>query len=1256
MKSKQKSLSVLTVFIVITALFLISFPVSAASDSATEYVPIASFPVDGEVSAMGTMELAPGSGEVQLTFETDKEMSPRVDDKYITWIQYCGDSKVWYYDIAADTRNQVSVSSGNQRSPDILNGIIVWSENRKLNEDIFSYNIAMHKEEALTSTSSYKFNPAISGDYVVFEDFGVNDYKGIAYTRLGSTAAPVFIEENSKEKANPDISGNWVVYQQLDGGVDDWNIYLYNIATKTSLQVTRDPHCQQNPRIDGDLVVWEDSRNGKWDVFIYDIKKDTVNAVTYDALDNMEPAVSGSIVVFTRYQQDGKAKVYMVNLQIPRTYKLSDGPGNQNNPDIFGDNVVWEDDRFGGEDVYYFKLDGDTAFKPYQFYGTVTINNVNAPIGTEILAKVDGIVRSSITTTIDGYYGGKGETSGQLKVDITQSDIGKYISFWSNGVQGTPSIKIEGSGKMMEQPINFGSSPSLTDLALFGSVTIDGQPAQKGQQITAKIDDIARGSYQLTQNGYYGGEKSGDPALTIQITEGDLGKHVTFWYGDYKAAETFQITCGGRFCEDLSFVTTPPVSNPYEFYGYALIDGNAAPAGTKIVAKLGDAVATSYTMKYSGSYGGPGVNPEDPRLIVKVGEADVGKTITFFVNDQKASASQVVARNDERIFRKDLDFSNTPSGISADFMGSPLSGEAPLTVQFTDLSTGNPTMWAWDFGDGVTPMSANADVDCSSGNCGENWIANPTHTYSKPGTYTVTLTASNQNGGADTEIKQGYVTVGSTPSGIVADFVGYPTSGSAPLTVQFTDLSTGNPSIWHWDFGDGVTPMSDDEDSEVDCSSGNCGEFRNKNPTHTYSSVGTYTVTLTASNRNGDKDTETKQGYITVGNTPAGIIADFTGYPTSGQAPLTVEFTDHSTGTPTMWYWDFGDGTMPVATCSGSGCDSNTVANPTHTYREAGTYTVTLTASNQYGDVGKKEKENYITVSSIPSGIDADFVGNPSSGDAPLTVKFTDLSAGNPSRWNWDFGDGIIPMSDNESVEDSANNSEVECSSGNCNENRNKNPVHTYRDAGVYTVTLTASDNYGNSDTEKKDNYIYVGYTPAPTPTMTPSPVSDSIPIYQGWNFISVPKKLASGYDTAQIFDKINVDGHTIFQFDATNGQWLRMSPSSPVKPMDAIWIYSTRGDSVPVVYSTDPLSTPPTKELVKGWNAVGFTGLSALETKFSFLSVQDKWVNCLGYDAIGQKYDQMIIKGYNDDNLMYPYNGYWVFMSEKGILAGISV
>ena len=279
----------------------------------------------------------------------------------------------------------------------------------------------------------------------------------------------------------------------------------------------------------------------------------------------------------------------------------------------------------------------------------------------------------------------------------------------------------------------------------------------------------------------------------------------------------------------------------------------------------------------------------------------------------------------------DMTVTGTGSPPVANFSGSPTSGTAPLTVNFTDSSTNSPTSWSWSFGDGGTSTSQN-----------------PSHQYTSAGNYTVTLTATNAYG-SDPETKTNYITVTVPPP--VANFSGAPTSGTAPLTVNFTDSSTNSPTSWSWNFGDSSTSTS-------------------QNPSHQYTTAGSYTVTLTATNAGGS-DPETKTNYITV--TVAVPVANFSGSPTSGTAPLTVNFTDSSTNSPTSWSWSFGDG------------GTSTAQNPSHQYTSAGNYTVTLTATNASGS-DDETKTNYITVS---------------GGGGPVTLlsENFDASSNPPSGW-----------------------------------------------------------------------------------------------------------------------------------------------------------------------------------------------------------------------------------------------------------------
>jgi len=159
----------------------------------------------------------------------------------------------------------------------------------------------------------------------------------------------------------------------------------------------------------------------------------------------------------------------------------------------------------------------------------------------------------------------------------------------------------------------------------------------------------------------------------------------------------------------------------------------------------------------------------------------------------------------------------------------------------------------------------------------------------------------------------------------------------------------------------------------------------------------------------------------------ADFVADQTNITEGG----TISFTDQSTDNPTSWNWNFGDG------------NSSSEENPSHTYDNAGVYTVALTVSNDYG-TDTETKIDYIIVGTPPT---ADFIADQTNITEGGIISFTNQSTNNPTTWDWDFGDG--------------------------NSSSEENPSHTYVNVGVYTVSLTVTNDYG-TNTETKTDYITV--------------------------------------------------------------------------------------------------------------------------------------------------------------------------------------
>ncbi len=301
--------------------------------------------------------------------------------------------------------------------------------------------------------------------------------------------------------------------------------------------------------------------------------------------------------------------------------------------------------------------------------------------------------------------------------------------------------------------------------------------------------------------------------------------------------------------------------------------------------------------------GDPGVVPLSAWLEVDVTSAVAGDGTYSFANIPQ-STNQERYTSTEGVDKPQLVITTNVGGAgfvpASSFTTSASAGTAPLAVTFTDTSTNSPTSWSWNFGDG-SPVST---------------LQNPSHTFTTAGVRNVTLTATNA-AGSNTSVAQA-ITVNAPPAAPVASFTKSASSGPAPLTVGFSDTSTNSPTAWSWNFGDG-SPVS-------------LEQF----PTHTYTAAGSYNVTLTATNEIGSNTSSVQ--VVTVSAGSVAPVASFTKSASSGTAPLAVTFTDTSTNSPTSWSWNFGDGT-PVST----------LQNPSHTFTGAGTFNVTLTATNAAG-------------------------------------------------------------------------------------------------------------------------------------------------------------------------------------------------------------------------------------------------------------------------------------------------------------------
>jgi PKD repeat protein len=204
--------------------------------------------------------------------------------------------------------------------------------------------------------------------------------------------------------------------------------------------------------------------------------------------------------------------------------------------------------------------------------------------------------------------------------------------------------------------------------------------------------------------------------------------------------------------------------------------------------------------------------------------------------------------------------------------------------------------------------------------------------------------------------------------------------------------------------------------------------------------------------------TPTPQPGTTCSEPPTDPYAGYVPTSISGTVPKTVSFDgSFSFNNPTTYVWAFTD-----VTGNNTWTPFGNTATASHTFAEAGNYSIYLMAGNRYGY--NIEQDTWINVSTNTVTPPIAHIGaiSPQTGPVPFTVYFVDTSWYTPTSWNWSFGDG--------------------------NYSTSQDPMHIYTTAGVYSPGLTAC-NAGGCDQETLYNSIYViSPTPTPTPTPTPSP------------------------------------------------------------------------------------------------------------------------------------------------------------------------
>jgi PKD repeat protein len=448
----------------------------------------------------------------------------------------------------------------------------------------------------------------------------------------------------------------------------------------------------------------------------------------------------------------------------------------------------------------------------------------------------------------------------------------------------------------------------------------------------------------------------------------------------------------------------------------ASMSGNAGTGGAAIaISQGGTNVTTVFSDLLDNSYSGSGLDPG----VYDVTPSKAG--YSFSPSSQGADVTLADATGVD--FAASL-IAPPNQNPTASLTPGSSSGNAPLAVDFNGSGSSDPdagdsiASWSLDFGDGTTDMGGSGDPPASI-----------PHSYNKPpGSFTATLTVTDTHGGMGTD--QASVTINNrAPS---ASLTPASASGTAPLVVNFNGSGSSDPDFgdsivsWSMTFGDG----------------GSTGTMSGAAPasiSHTYTSGGVRTATLTVHDQDGLTGTDT--ATITVNGPPSANLASSPS-PASGTAPLNVSFTASGSdpdGDPLSWTLAFGDGTS----ASGSGLPASVP------YQYAtGNYTATLTVTDGRGG---SATDTVAVSASAPANRNptATLGASPTSGRVPLAVGFS-VSGSDPDAdaltYSLNYGDGSAPQTGSVPA----------------------TPSHTYTTANTFTATLTVSDGRGGSDSDTK--------------------------------------------------------------------------------------------------------------------------------------------------------------------------------------------
>ncbi|HEX8277023.1 MAG TPA: hypothetical protein VF615_30555 [Longimicrobiaceae bacterium] len=272
-----------------------------------------------------------------------------------------GNHDIYVYDLDTKQETRVSSAATMQQSPSISGHWVVYQDRgfevraHDLRDSTdFQISPAVGYAETEPSVSGtrvvYTSNRSTTGNTIYMYDLAANTEVPIRTFPTGTSPMPSALE--------PEIGGDLVVWREQWGSPRQEAIMIHDLSTGATRTAVSSPTFLSNPSTDGARVVYEDHRNGNWEIYMFDPATRTETRVTTQAAEQRNPRISGDVVVWEDYRH-GNAEIYAYDLSAGTEHRVTWNAGNQLRPAISGGRIVWQDGRsYTDTDIYMRVLAG----------------------------------------------------------------------------------------------------------------------------------------------------------------------------------------------------------------------------------------------------------------------------------------------------------------------------------------------------------------------------------------------------------------------------------------------------------------------------------------------------------------------------------------------------------------------------------------------------------------------------------------------------------------------------------------------------------------------------------------------------------------------------------------------------------------------------------------------------------------------------------------------------------------------------------